>query len=106
MVSRNLFVPVSLIGCSFVSSLLTFALPVKANTEVIYERQKPSNEVPSQIINLTVDDQGNETIEVPTTSPNSSFNVTLPPAPILITPPPAVAVGCINFSEQLVEANV
>lgn len=102
---KNLLPTICLIGCSFTSSLLAFTSPVKANTEVIYERLKPSNEVPSQIINLIVDDQGNEGIEVPTTSPNSNFNVTLPQAPV-ITPPPAVAVGCINFSEKLVEVNV
>jgi len=87
--SKNLFVPISLIGCSFASSLLAFATPAKA-TEVIYERQKPSDEVPSQIINLITDNQGKETLEVPTTSPNSNFNVTLPtlptpPAPVIVT---------------------
>ncbi len=83
---KNLLPTICLIGCSFTSSLLAFISPVKANTEVIYERLKPSDEVPSQIINLIVDDQGNEGIEVPTTSPNSNFNVRLPAIP---TPPPA-----------------
>ncbi|HBC43700.1 MAG TPA: hypothetical protein DCZ88_17890 [Pseudanabaena sp.] len=80
--SKNLFVSISLIGCSFTSSLLTLATPAKA--EVVYERQKPSEEVPSQIINLIADNQGNETLEVPTTSPNSNFNVTLPQAPVFV----------------------
>lgn len=80
--SKNLFVSISLIGCSFASSLLTLATPAKAG--VVYERQKPSEEVPSQIINLIADNQGNETLEVPTTSPNSNFNVTLPQAPVFV----------------------
>ncbi|MCA6585535.1 MAG: hypothetical protein IM524_03835 [Pseudanabaena sp. M051S1SP1A06QC] len=82
--SKNLFVSISLIGCSFASSLLTLATPALAG--VVYERQKPSEseEVPSQIINLIADNQGNETLEVPTTSPNSNFNVTLPQAPVFV----------------------
>jgi len=85
---KNLFVPTSLIGCSFASSLLAFALPVKADTEVAYEKQRTSEEVPSQIINLIVGNQGNETLEVPTTSPNSSFNPPLPTSPTPPPPPP------------------
>jgi len=80
--SKNLFVAISLIGCSFASSLLAFATPVKAETEVIYERQKLSDEVPSQVINLITDSQGREILEVPTTSPNSNSTVTLPVAPV------------------------
>lgn len=88
---KNLFVPISLIGFSFATSLMTFASPARANTEVIYDWNKPNNEVPSQIINLIVDNQGKEGIEVPTTSPNYNTNVTLPTAPIVLPANPVVS---------------
>ncbi|WP_174235225.1 hypothetical protein [Pseudanabaena sp. ABRG5-3] len=84
---KKLFIAIPIFGVSLSSALLTVATPAKADSYSVVFSTDIYSEISSPIINMITNDQGNENIEVLTTSINSPISLPeLPPAP---PPPPA-----------------
>jgi hypothetical protein len=87
---KKLFIAIPIFWLSFSSTLLTVVTPAKADSYSVVFSTNIYSEISSPIINMINNDQGNEGIEVLTTSINSPISLPgLPPVPPPPPPPPA-----------------